>query len=106
MIDKGLGPHAHINGLMPRSNSMSPYTRAGQVRTRTQPVEQAWAWIKNGPLANYCAANLADLTEAAGRALERLRKQPELLTPSRDTPDLTGHEQQASRSTIGVKDQG
>ena len=45
------------------------------------PVEQAWAWIKNGPLANYCAADLADLTSAADRALERLRKQPELLTP-------------------------
>jgi transposase len=45
------------------------------------PAEQAWAWIKNGPLANYCAADLADLTETAGRALERLRKRPELLTP-------------------------
>ena len=45
------------------------------------PVEQCWAWIKNGPLANYCAANLADLTDAAGRALDRLRKRPELLTP-------------------------
>jgi DDE superfamily endonuclease len=46
------------------------------------PVEQAWAWIKNGPLlANYCATALTDLTEAAGRALDRLRKHPELLTP-------------------------
>jgi putative transposase len=45
------------------------------------PVEQAWAWIKNGPLANYCAANITELTGTAGRALERLRKQPELLTP-------------------------
>lgn len=45
------------------------------------PVEQCWAWAKNGPLANYCAANLADLTDAADRALDRLRKQPELLTP-------------------------
>lgn len=45
------------------------------------PVEQTWAWIKNGPLANYCAATLADLTDAASRALDRLRKQPELLTP-------------------------
>jgi transposase len=44
------------------------------------PVEQAWAWIKNGPLANYCAATLAELTDAADRALDRLRKQPELLT--------------------------
>ena len=26
------------------------------------PVEQCWAWIKNGPLANYCAATLAELT--------------------------------------------
>jgi transposase len=45
------------------------------------PVEQAWAWVKNGPLAQYCAPTLADLTDAAGRALDRLRKQPELLTP-------------------------
>ncbi len=45
------------------------------------PVEQAWAWIKNGPLANYCAATLAELTDAADRALDQLRKQPELLTP-------------------------
>jgi putative transposase len=45
------------------------------------PVEQAWAWIKNGPLANFCAANLTDLTDAADRALDRLRKRPELLTP-------------------------
>ena len=45
------------------------------------PVEQCWAWIKNGPPANYCAPTLADLTDAAGRALEKLRKQPELLTP-------------------------
>ena len=45
------------------------------------PVEQAWAWIKNGPLANYCAPALADLTDAAGHALDQLRKRPELLTP-------------------------
>jgi hypothetical protein len=45
------------------------------------PVEQCWAWIKNGPLANYCAANLNDLTDAAGHALDRLRKRPELLAP-------------------------
>jgi transposase len=45
------------------------------------PVEQAWAWIKNGTLANYCAADITELTGAAGRALERLRKRPELLTP-------------------------
>jgi transposase len=45
------------------------------------PVEQCWAWIKNGPLANYCAANITELTGTAGRALERLRKHPELLTP-------------------------
>ena len=45
------------------------------------PVEQCWAWIKNGPLANSCATNLGDLTDTAGRALEKLRKQPELLTP-------------------------
>jgi len=45
------------------------------------PVEQCWAWVKNGPLAHYCAPTLADLTSAAGRALDRLRKRPELLTP-------------------------
>jgi len=45
------------------------------------PVEQCWAWVKNGPLAHYGAADLADLTDAAGCALDRLRKQPELLTP-------------------------
>jgi transposase len=45
------------------------------------PVEQARAWIKNGPLSNPRAVSLADLTGAAGRALERLRKQPELLAP-------------------------
>jgi hypothetical protein len=32
-------------------------------------------------LANYRAADLADLTDAAGRALDRRRKRPELLTP-------------------------
>jgi transposase len=45
------------------------------------PVEQCWAWTKNGPLAHYCATDLADLTNAAGRALDRLRKRPELLIP-------------------------
>jgi putative transposase len=45
------------------------------------PVEQCWAWIKNGPLANYCATTLAEMTDAAARALERLRQRPELLTP-------------------------
>ena len=45
------------------------------------PVEQCWAWAKNGPLAHFCAANLADLTDAAGRALDQLRKRPELLIP-------------------------
>jgi transposase len=44
------------------------------------PVEQAWAWIKNGPLARYCAPTLAALTDAAGRALETLRRRPELFT--------------------------
>jgi hypothetical protein len=48
--------------------------------TASAPVEQCWAWIKNGPLANYSAANITELTGAAGRALDRLRKQPELLT--------------------------
>jgi len=45
------------------------------------PVEQAWAWVKNGPLAHYCAPTITELTDAAGRALDRLRKHPELLTP-------------------------
>jgi transposase len=45
------------------------------------PVEQCWAWVKNGPLAHYCAPTLTDLADAAGRALDRLRKRPELLTP-------------------------
>ena len=44
------------------------------------PVEQAWAWIKNGPLANYCAATLAELTDTAGQALEALRRRPDLFT--------------------------
>jgi transposase len=44
------------------------------------PVEQVWAWIKNGPLAQYCAPTLAALTDAAGRALETLRRRPELFT--------------------------
>lgn len=42
------------------------------------PVEQAWAWIKNGPLAQLCAPDLAALTDAAGRALNTLRLRPEL----------------------------
>ncbi len=45
------------------------------------PVEQCWAWVKNGPLAHFCAATLADLADAADHALDRLRKRPELLTP-------------------------
>lgn len=45
------------------------------------PVEQAWAWVKNAVLAQYCAPTLADLADAADRALDRLRKHPELLTP-------------------------
>ena len=45
------------------------------------PVEQCRAWAKNGPLAHYCAADLAELTDAAGHALDRLRKRPELLIP-------------------------
>jgi transposase len=45
------------------------------------PVEQCWAWIKNGPLSNYRAATLAEMTQAADRALNRLRQHPELLIP-------------------------
>ena len=45
------------------------------------PVEQVWAWVKNGPLAHYCAPTITELTDAAGQALDRLRKKPELLTP-------------------------
>ncbi|WP_157436839.1 transposase [Actinospica robiniae] len=45
------------------------------------PVEQCWAWAKNKPPAHYCATDLADLSDAAGHALDRLRKRPELLTP-------------------------
>jgi putative transposase len=42
------------------------------------PVEQAWAWIKNGPLAQLCAPDLAALTDAAARVLNTLRLRPEL----------------------------
>jgi len=32
------------------------------------PVEQVWAWIKNGPLANYCVPTSGSLiTDAADR---------------------------------------
>ena len=45
------------------------------------PVEQVWAWVKNGPLAHYCAPTITELADAADRALDRIRKRPELLTP-------------------------
>jgi hypothetical protein len=38
------------------------------------------AWIKNEPLSNYCAANLADLTDGP-TALDGLRKQSEIPAP-------------------------
>ena len=71
------------------------------------PVEQAWAWVKNGPLAHYCAPTLADLTDTASGSLDQ--RYANILNcprPSYEIPDLTGHEQRSNRSTIGIKLRG
>jgi len=44
------------------------------------PVEQLWAWVKNGPLAQYCAPTLSALTDTADRTLASIRRRPELFT--------------------------
>ena len=42
-----------------------------------------------------------EVGDAAGRALDRLRKRPELLIPFLHIPDLTGREQHPHQSSIG-----
>lgn len=44
------------------------------------PVEQVWAWIKGGPLANLAPPDLDHLADAAGRALNQLGHRFPLLT--------------------------
>jgi transposase len=43
------------------------------------PVEPMWSAVKGKDLANYAAADLADLWRAARRALGRIRRNPALL---------------------------
>ncbi len=44
------------------------------------PVEQVWAWIKGGPLANLAPPDLDHLADAAGNALNQLGHRFPLLT--------------------------
>ncbi|MBS2966689.1 transposase [Actinocrinis puniceicyclus] len=44
------------------------------------PVEQVWAWIKGGPLANLAPPDLDHLADAAGKALNQLGHRFPLLT--------------------------
>ncbi|MBR7830648.1 transposase [Actinospica sp. MGRD01-02] len=44
------------------------------------PVEQVWAWIKGGPLANLAPPDLDHLTDAADKALIELGHRFPLLT--------------------------
>jgi transposase len=43
------------------------------------PVEPMWSALKGKDLANYAAADLADLWHAARRGLTRIRRNPALL---------------------------
>lgn len=66
------------------------------------PAEQAWAWIKNGPLANCCAATLAELTDTAGQALEALCLR--ICSPhSYDMQALPDPEHHANRSSRRIR---
>lgn len=67
------------------------------------PVEQAWVWVKNGPLSHHCDPTITELADATGRALDRLRKRPELLTPYLRHTGLAGPKRQSSGSKIGTK---
>lgn len=53
------------------------------------PVEQVWAWIKGGPLANLAPPDLDQLADAAGRALNQLGHRFPLLTAFLRHTELT-----------------
>ena len=43
------------------------------------PVEYAWSWLKNNPLANHATRDVLELTQSARAQTRRLHRRPNLL---------------------------